>query len=58
VAGVEVLRVEERSATLSIAGQPVTIKIEKAEQIIPATPDASLPPSARAEPESAGDVVR
>jgi hypothetical protein len=47
VAGVEVLRVEERSATLSIAGQPVTIKVEKVETILPAAPDPSQPPSAR-----------
>ena len=34
--GAEILRIEERSATLSIAGQSVTLKVEKMEQSIPA----------------------
>jgi hypothetical protein len=48
VAGVEVLAVEERSATLSIAGRAVTIKVEKVEPVVPAGPDPAQPPSARA----------
>lgn len=41
--GVEVLKVDERSATLSISGQPVTIRVEKAELSVPGAAPATTP---------------
>ena len=54
--GAEVLRIDERSATLSVAGQPVTIKLEKLETTLPGLidPGAQPPPSARVDGNAPG----
>jgi hypothetical protein len=57
--GAEVLRIEERSATLSIAGRPVMIKLEKAELSVPGSgADPARPPSARSESQPVEQIVR
>jgi hypothetical protein len=61
--GVNVLSVDERGATISVAGKPVTLKVEKLEAPVP--PSAALGPNdpapastARSEPNAEGGAVR
>jgi hypothetical protein len=58
--GAEVLRIDESSATLSVAGQPVTIKLERLEATLPGVdPAVQPPPSARLdETPPAGSELR
>jgi hypothetical protein len=50
--GAEILRIDERSATLDIAGKSVVLKIEKTEVSIPGGgADPAQPASARSEPQ-------
>jgi hypothetical protein len=44
--GVEILKIDERSATVSVSGQPVVLKIEKVEFLSPGG-DPAQSPSAR-----------
>ena len=41
--GAEILKIDERSATLSISGQPVTLKVEKVEFNLPNSNPAQSP---------------
>lgn len=56
--GAEVLGIDERSATLSIAGKPVTLEIEKTEIPVPGGSDPGRPPSARSQPDPVEAIVR
>jgi hypothetical protein len=50
-AGAQILRIDERSATLSVAGREVTLRVEKLESSVPSIDStAAPPPSARSGP--------
>ncbi len=55
--GAEILSIDERGATLSIAGRPVILKIEKIETTIPDAGPAQ-PPSANSEAQPVETTVR
>jgi hypothetical protein len=61
VGGVDVLRIDERGATVSVGGQPVTLKVEKLEApaaaLAPNDP-AAPPPSARSDANPQGGELR
>ena len=55
--GAEILQISERGATLSVAGRPVVLKVEKYEVPVPPT-EPVRPPTARSASGPAGDSLR